>query len=424
MNHLASIDTDLKVPWVVEDKDRGIFSVRAKVYTDQRIFEAERASIFDHCWLYAAHESELLKNGDFLSREVGGRNLILVRGKDGRIRAFLNICRHKGGTVCHDRSGNAPIFRCIYHSWSYNNMGKLVSVSVRDGYPSDFIKDNYGLMEVMLDSYRGLIFITYNEQASSLKSFLSGAVEMLDLFLDQHEDSGLVVLPGAYEYVVPSNWKMLMENSMDVYHAFSVHHRYFNEYMPNIMGMKMNRDDLCNGSGDHVGVRDLGNGHSVSEYLRVTKNVDTSKRSIWERRHGVERTNRLLDYNRNLLIYPNTVLVEQFPMIRTHFPRSVDDTASTAWALVPAAEDPELREGRLAGFSSFQGPGGFGTPDDIEILSKCQKNCHAAPKDTYFDNSRGMTRAMVKPDDELQNRIFFKEWSRQLDLGPESNCSR
>ena len=137
---------------------------------------------------------------------------------------------------------------------------------------------------------------------------------------------------------------------------------------------------------------------------------------MWEEKYGKERTDRLINYNRNLLLFPNTIIAEQFPMIRTCFPLSADVTESTSWTLVPEQEDPAIRAGRLQGFTSFQGPGGFGTPDDIEVLEQCQRNCRELPADAYLDSSRGMKQEVCLPDDELQNRVMLREWRRQLDL--------
>jgi len=152
----------------------------------------------------------------------------------------------------------------------------------------------------------------------------------------------------------------------------------------------------------------------VNENLQFMKNVDASKRAVLEAQYGLERTDRLLNYNRNVLIYPNTLVAEQFLMIRTCFPSSHNVTESTAFALVPMDEKFALSQQRAQSFSSFQGPGGFGTPDDIEILEQCQRNCKDAPDGTFFDASRGMLRDSPHSDDELQHRIFLHEWRRRI----------
>jgi p-cumate 2,3-dioxygenase subunit alpha len=400
--------------WLTEDTATGVFSILAKIYSDPNIYQRERGSIFDKCWLYAAHESEIPSAGDFVTRHVGGREHLIVRGKDGRIRAFLNACRHKGAPVCRERSGNASMFRCAYHAWSYSNLGRLAGVPANDAYGPAFAKNEISLFEVRLENYRGLLFTCHDKKAVSLKDYIAGAVESLDLILDKHEESGVAVLPGGYQYNMSANWKVLMENSMDAYHLFSSHARFFNEYMPNVMGIRMTRDDLLDPTGEHSGVRDLGHGHSVSETKQMTRNVDGHKLTAWEKRFGSERAKRMLGYNRVILLYPNTMIAEQFFMVRTCFPLSADETQITSWALAPNGEDPKVREVRMQNFTTFQGPAGFGTPDDIEILEQCQRNFHALADDTYLDSSRGMLRAEARADDELANRVLLRQWRRQL----------
>jgi p-cumate 2,3-dioxygenase alpha subunit len=400
--------------WIAEDKETGVFSILATIYTDPDIHGLERARIFDKCWLYAGHESEVSKNGDFLTRRIGGRQVLIVRGKDGCVRAFLNSCRHKGAPVCREQTGNAALFRCNYHAWTYNNQGVLVSVPGKEAYGPDFVKSGRPLVEVRLASYRSLLFTCYDESTISLGDYLGSTTEMLDLILDQHEETTMSIVPGAYQYNMSSNWKLLMENSMDAYHLWPVHGRFFNEYMPNVLGLKMRREDVLDSGAPYTGVRDLGNGHCVTEIKRFIRSADAQKLGVWEARFGPERAKRMLEYHRNVMLYPNTIIAEQFGMIRSCYPLSADRTESSAWALAPNGEDPTVREKRLQSFSTFQGPAGFGTPDDIELLEQCQTNFHAASSDTYIDSSRGMLRAVAQPDDEVANRILLREWRRQL----------
>ena len=83
-------------PYIIDDDQRGLFRVNRKVFVDPAVLARERRHIFDTCWLYVGHESELASRGDFLTRTVGGRELIVVRGKDNNIRAFFNTCPHRG----------------------------------------------------------------------------------------------------------------------------------------------------------------------------------------------------------------------------------------------------------------------------------------------------------------------------------------
>jgi p-cumate 2,3-dioxygenase subunit alpha len=125
-------------PLFHEDAEQGIFRLSPSVYSDPDLFEREQRRIFDRAWLYAGHESEVPNAGDFLTRRVGGRPLIIVRGSDGKIRIFHNSCRHRGATVCRNARGNARNFVCFYHNWTYDNHGRLDGVPLKDAYGPAF----------------------------------------------------------------------------------------------------------------------------------------------------------------------------------------------------------------------------------------------------------------------------------------------
>src|SRR5690349_8099164 len=94
---------------LVDNSAEGIFQLHARAFTDERFFELEKSRIFDRSWLYAAHESELVGAGAFLSRRVGTKDIILTRDADGEIRALINACAHRGARVCRETAGCAKV---------------------------------------------------------------------------------------------------------------------------------------------------------------------------------------------------------------------------------------------------------------------------------------------------------------------------
>jgi p-cumate 2,3-dioxygenase alpha subunit len=260
-----------------------------------------------------------------------------------------------------------------------------------------------------------LIFICYDETADGLKQFLSGAVEVLDMILDQYEGIDMTILPGAYEYTMSANWENADGKFDGCLSCDLGPYALLHDYMPNVMGVKMSRNDLFGRTSEHVGVRDLGNGHSVGEIRRFAKNMDATKRSMWEEKYGKERTDRLINYNRNLLLFPNTIIAEQFPMIRTCFPLSADVTESTSWTLVPEQEDPAIRADDCRDLHLFRGQEASARRRHRGI-GTVPKKLSRTPADAYLDSSRGMKQEVCLPDDELQNRVMLREWRRQLDL--------
>src|SRR5712692_9630209 len=111
---------------ILEDTERGIFRYHRYALTSPDILELERERIFDKCWIYLGHDSEVEKPGDFRRRTVAGRPLFFVRGSDGQVRVFLNSCTHRGATICRRDEGNASVLQCFYHAWSFNTNGELI----------------------------------------------------------------------------------------------------------------------------------------------------------------------------------------------------------------------------------------------------------------------------------------------------------
>jgi len=102
--------------------------IPAYIFSSPEIFELEMARVFPRCWLLVAHESEVSKPGDFVTRSLGQYPVIVVCGEDEKIRILLNVCRHRGMRVCRADSGNSADFLCPYHGFNYKNTGELTGV--------------------------------------------------------------------------------------------------------------------------------------------------------------------------------------------------------------------------------------------------------------------------------------------------------
>ena len=217
---MAVVHSPQKSHYLVDDPARGIFRVARRSFVDPAVLASERQFIFDRCWLYLGHASEIAKPGDFLARNVGGRELLFVRGKDAVVRAFFNTCPHRGALVCREKQGNGAMFRCFYHSWAFNLEGKLVNRPGDESYTAASRADaKNDLVPVpQLAQYRGLYFVHFQPASESLTDYLAGAAEIIDLVMDQAE-SGMEIVGGTQEYSIEANWKLLCENSFDGYHA-------------------------------------------------------------------------------------------------------------------------------------------------------------------------------------------------------------
>ena len=410
-------------PYIRESQSESLFQVNRRVFVDDQILAQEERHIFDKCWLYIGHESEIQKPGDFLSRDVGGRQLIFVRGTDGVARAFFNTCPHRGAMVCREKQGNGKMFRCMYHGWSFDLGGKLVSRPEAKRYHTQGADGIHDLVQVaQLDDYRGLYFINFDAAAVDLKTYLSGAIEYLDLTIDQSE-VGMEIVGGTQEYGFEANWKLLVENSCDGYHGMPTHATYF-DYVMAAGGQLGDNGTKVNEA------RDLGNGHAVIEYgapwgRPVAKPVaawgeqgeaDTADlRAGLEKRFGKERADRIAYHNFNMLIFPNLILNNIMAItLRTFYPQSANKQHVKAWALAPTDESEIMRERRLYNFLEFLGPGGFATPDDCEALKLCQRGYQNLTYTAWNDISKGLGEKVQVNTDEEQMRVFWREWDRRM----------
>lgn len=411
-----------------DNRERGTFLVHRSAFTDPAILERERNDIFDRCWLYAGHESELRNPGDYITRKVGGRPLLLTCDPNGERRAFLNSCTHRGNAVCRERSGNARVFTCFYHAWSFNLEGSLVGLPGDDAYTPAFDKKKMGLKPVpRFESYRGMMFISFDPDIVDLQTYLGEAREYIDAMLDFGGDD-VEIARGAQSYSMRANWKLLVENSIDGYHAMSTHQRYFRQYLPDI-GMDPSRWIGPGALANTRGIA-LNNGHALIESPalptpltgRAKEELDQIRAKL-EEKFGKEKAHWIADYSRNLFIFPNLILISLWRTVRTFYPASPDFVEIDAWALLPSTESDELRQMRIDNFVSFLGPAGFGTPDDVSGLEGCQRAFATQKEIEWSDVSRGMGREPLATD-ELQMRALWRRWHAMMQgiEGP-TDCS-
>jgi p-cumate 2,3-dioxygenase alpha subunit len=416
--------------WVVNEPEAMRFQVNRSTMVDPRILELERRRIFDTCWIYVGHESEVRAPGDFKTRTVCDRPVIFCRDGGNRVRVFLNACLHRGSIVCREAEGNATSYTCFYHGWSYGRDGMLDGVPGESAYPPGFRKSDYALKEPpRVASYRGFVFLNFDPAAVPLEEYLAGAREYIDIVLDQSPSGRMEVIQGVQDYDIRANWKLLAENSFDDYHLVSVHASWLN-YLRN-SGVEMKRPEH-----DHLlparGVaKALGNGHGVTDNVnfrgrpvaRWIPVYGAAARPEIERiraelvaRLGEHRAARVADTNRNLFIFPNLFLNDGSSVtIRTFHPLAADRMRVLAWALGPAEESEAARAVRLDSFLTFYGPGGFATPDDIEVLESVQAGLRTYREVPWTLVTRGMAKQGEQLNtDELHLREFWIQWDRLM----------
>ncbi|MCY4425437.1 MAG: aromatic ring-hydroxylating dioxygenase subunit alpha [Halieaceae bacterium] len=416
------------------DASENRFEINQRAYNDPAAFEKERELIFHKCWLYLGHQSEIPNNKDFVTRHVGGYNLIFNRDKQGKVHAFYNYCSHRGPRLAVEERGNKNVFSCPYHGWVYGSDGELRSTGSTGGYCDTINKDGrFNLRKVpRLDHYRGLYFVNYNTNAVDLETYLADTKEILDLMVDQFEE-GLEVLQGEQLMFNGGNWKLVTDNFVDTYHAPILHSSYFEYSIRRTGGI-----DVSGAMTAGLGAG-LGNGHCYWEnplalgrpvagwipaFGEDSKPLIEAKRAELLEQFGEERGARIADVNRNMVVFPNLVVTDNVSLsLRTVYPDTVDTLRMNIWTLGGVGEPEQIRDVRVRSHLSFVGPAGFAHPDDFELFDRIKAGYYTTP-DKWLDFSKGMateevpagdrTRSSGAWLDESQERAWWSQWDRIL----------
>jgi phenylpropionate dioxygenase-like ring-hydroxylating dioxygenase large terminal subunit len=194
-------------------------------YTSLELLDRERRRLFDRCWALVGTADQLAGPGSYLTATVGTNPLVVLRDRDGAIRAFHNVCRHRGLPLA-DGSGECGRFlTCQYHQWSYDLDGALRRVPQAGVQFPDLDHADWGLHPAQADIWHGMVFANPDPQAKPLVECLGLLAERLAGYL-----SGPLVEVARLDYTARCNWKLLVENHIDVYHLWYVHSRSLSMY--------------------------------------------------------------------------------------------------------------------------------------------------------------------------------------------------
>ena len=188
-----------------------------RAYHDPAIFEWERDNILRRDWVIVGRADEVPEPGTFFQAELDGEPLLLVRARDGVLRAFYNVCRHRGTAVVEEQCGAAVRFQCPYHAWIYDLEGKLVRAKHTDDL-DDFSLEAYGLATVRCETWQGFVFVSLDPAAPPLATQLGDLDEHLGRF-----DFSELRPARTMTYDVAANWKFIAENYSECYHCPPLH---------------------------------------------------------------------------------------------------------------------------------------------------------------------------------------------------------
>lgn len=195
------------------------------LYCSEQTFQDDLENIFYREWLFAIPSCEVPKTGNFATMQVGAYPVVIVRGADGRIRAFHNVCRHRGQRLCSKDNGSTPKLVCPYHQWTYDLDGKLVYA--RD-MGDDFDASKYGLKPVHCVDLGGMVFICLAQVPPPIS-------ELAPTLMRYVAPSGLADAKVAYSSTIVENgnWKLVIENNRECYHCGGSHPSLCRTYSDN-----------------------------------------------------------------------------------------------------------------------------------------------------------------------------------------------
>jgi choline monooxygenase len=193
-------------------------TIPAKWYTSEEFATLERTRVFGDSWICVGRADQVAKPGDFFTADVAGEPILVVRGEDGLVRGFFNVCRHRAARVIQEKCGHVDRLRCPYHAWTYDLTGRLRGVPEFDGV-AGFTREQNGLSTVHVELWGPLVFIHMGEPKVSLQDHLSPMPTKLAPY--QIENLRCV---GTKEYILNCNWKVFVDNYQDGgYHVHPIH---------------------------------------------------------------------------------------------------------------------------------------------------------------------------------------------------------
>jgi methanesulfonate monooxygenase large subunit len=366
-----------------------------RIFTDAAVFAEEQEKIFGRAWLFACHESEVERPGDFRCVRLAGKSVVLVRGDDGVVRGFHNICRHRSAEVVREDAGSTRLFTCFYHHWTYGLNGELRSVTKPDGYAAvNLDKSALGLIPVRCESIAGLIFVNLDDSAQPLRRFLG------DIARGFEEALGTVPMEvfHFHKAILKTNWKLWQDNNSERYHAML--HVANRKTLPWVLGKT-----------SPMKLRIASNGHSGYWADGGAARVEYEKGGYTG---GGDGTLPALQPNemRVVNLFPDLMINIRSNVVRLDrmVPIGPGETLVEWRGLGVKGDSDELRKVRIRQHNLFWGPTGRNLPEDV-IAVESQARAMAAGEVRYSIIAR---EEDLNPTDDANIRAYYQEWGKRM----------
>lgn len=382
-------------------------NVDLRVNSDAEIFELELEHIWAKAWVVVGHASEIPNTGDFVTRDVGADRIILMRNGKNEIKAFLNVCPHKGMQICRTDAGSTDTLRCIYHGWSFSIDGEFRGAPFKQKtYGDALIATDQVLRQARVGVVGGLVFVCWDQEAPSLDQFLGDMKYYLEQIFDRNPN-GTEVLGPPQRWIIDGNWKTLAEQfGGDNYHSVTLHRSLAEMGLvpgeasdPDMWGL--NNLKISTAEGHSLITHDLramykaiaaatGGDMTTQEKLRHHPPAGITPDTV--DRLGEKFSEKELEILAQMPpsvggLFPNVAIIAfMVPLpdgslastygIHTFIPKAPNKTEYIHWNFIPRGASTEYRELALQSSTLNVSCSGFVEQDDNEIYAELQRSAN------------------------------------------------
>lgn len=351
-------------------------------------FVEEQTRLFARVWNFVAHESELAQAGSYLTCEIAGSPLIIVRDADNRLHGFYNTCRHRGCAVVSEARGQGKVFLCPYHFWEYSLDGRLIGVPGVDAYDgSGFRMEDFGLAPVRVESLYGLVFACLDPNAPTLSDYLGeDLVERLRLPIGGQPFE----IFRQRSTPMHANWKCFAENGRDGYHVKFVH-------------------PFLRKSSPPKEFRLLNNGHALQRvaYLKEAVGEEAWEETTAHPLPGLERGCGWV-----VVVFPDLLLMPRVNHLQILSQRAIsaEESILELRALAPAGDSEQQRVARVKGWELWAAGQ---LPEDMAVIEQQQRGLTGRGVEWSLI-ARGADAGAGVQGDDNKLRQFWSVWRRYM----------
>ncbi len=416
--------------------------VHRDLYLSEELFALEQQHFFANTWNYVGHDSQVPNAGDYVTVDIAGRPLILVRHSDGTVRVLMNRCAHKGAKLVSAPCGNTgKFFRCPYHAWAYRTDGSLLAIPLKDGYDgtrqgeSDSARGLVSAAHVKV--YRGFVFVKLSDAGPDFESYFGESLSSIDNMVDRSPEGELEVAGGCLRFMHDCNWKMFVENLNDTMHPMIVHESAAGTAKRMWAGKSADQpvpmaiEQLVPFASDYkffqdMGVRVFDNGHSFSGVnfsIHSKYSALPAYEAAMERAYGAVQAQAILGLVRhNTVYYPNLTIKGAIQAIRVARPIAADRTLVESFTFRLKGAPPELLQRTTTYSRLINSPFSMVGHDDLHAYRSIQEGLHASGNEWIslhrnFDPSEIGAKAVTAiGTSEVSMRNQYRAWAKYMTL--------